>query len=182
MKRVPTVLLLFVVVVAACGKKNPPPEPTPTSTTQTMAPRNTDDDAAARAAREAEEARRRAEAERRRNVLSERIHFAYDQSTISSESAAILQAKLPILREDGSIRLRIEGHADERGSIEYNLALGLRRAQAVKDYLAGFGIDGSRLAIESFGEDRPLDAASNERAWAANRRAEFVSSGGMASR
>jgi peptidoglycan-associated lipoprotein len=129
-----------------------PPAATPT--------RNNADDEAARAAREAEAARLRAENERKMALLSERIFFGYDRSEISSEAAAILQAKLPVLRENQTVRLRVEGHADERGSIEYNLALGLRRAQAVKDYLGGFGIDASRLTIESFGEDRPLDGGT----------------------
>lgn len=182
MKRFPYAVLVVAVATVACGKKQPPPAPmasTPPAATPT---RNNADDEAARAAREAEAARLRAENERKMALLSERIFFGYDRSDISSEAAAILQAKLPVLRENQTVRLRVEGHADERGSIEYNLALGLRRAQAVKDYLGGFGIDASRLTIESFGEDRPLDGGSNERAWAQNRRAEFVPSGGMANR
>lgn len=177
MKRVPYVVLTAAVILAACSKNEPPAQPTPPPAPPAATPPPSNGDAE-RMAREAEEARRRAEMERRMAVLAERVFFAYDRSDISSEAGATLQAKLPILREDTSIRLRIEGHADERGSIEYNLALGLRRAQAVRDYLAGYGIDGSRLTIESFGEDRPLDASSNERAWAQNRRAEFVTSGG----
>lgn len=177
MKRISTVVLTLTVLLAACSRNEPPAEPTPAATPPAATPPASDPDAERRA-REAEEARRRAEMERRLAVLSERIFFAYDRSDISSEAAATLQAKLPILRENPSIRIRIEGHADERGSIEYNLALGLRRAQAVKDYLAGYGIDASRLTIESYGEDRPLDPASNERAWAQNRRAEFVTLSG----
>ncbi len=175
MKRVGYVVLVLGLAAAACGKKQPPPTPT-TSTPPAAAPRNGNNDDEERRRREAEEARRR-EMERKMAVLSERVFFAYDRSDISSEAAATLQAKLPILRESEEIRIRIEGHADERGSIEYNLALGLRRAQAVKDYLAGFGISASRLTVESFGEDRPLDAGSNESAWARNRRAEFVAAG-----
>jgi len=72
-----------------------------------------------------------------------------------------------------SIRLRIDGHADERGSVEYNLALGLRRANAAKQFLVGFGLDESRFETQTFGESRPLDPRSNEEAWAKNRRAEF---------
>jgi peptidoglycan-associated lipoprotein len=177
MKRIPYVMLVATIALGACSKKQPPAQPEATATPPASMPTSNNGDAE-RAAREAEEARRRAEMERRMALLSERIFFGYDRSDISSEAASTLQAKLPILREDVAIRLRIEGHADERGSIEYNLALGLRRAQAVKDYLAGFGIDASRLTIESFGEDRPLDPSSNERAWTQNRRAEFVSGGG----
>jgi peptidoglycan-associated lipoprotein len=173
MKRVPYVVLMLALASGACAKKQPPAAPAPESTPQTVTTASNNDDAE-RLRREEEERRRRAEAERKMAMLSERIFFAYDRSDISSEAAATLQAKLPLLREDAAISLRIEGHADERGSLEYNLALGLRRAQAVRDYLAGFGIDGSRLAIESFGEDRPLDSGSNEQAWSRNRRAEFL--------
>lgn len=177
MKRISYVVLTMVVALAACSKKQPPAQPTASATPPAARPA-TDNGDAERAAREAEEARRRAEMERRMALLSERVFFAYDRSDISAEAAQTLQAKLPILRDNPGIRLRIEGHADERGSIEYNLALGLRRAQAVRDYLAGYGIEGTRLTIESFGEDRPLDPSTTERAYAQNRRAEFVSTGG----
>jgi peptidoglycan-associated lipoprotein len=171
------VVAMLIVTVAACGKKNEPEMPAPVSTPPSATPVSTTDDAAERARREAEEARRR-ELEAKRNTLSQMIFFGYDRSDISSEAAATLQAKLPILREDATIRIRVEGHADERGSIEYNLALGLRRAQAVKDYLAGFGVEGSRVTVESFGEDRPLDPGTTESAYARNRRAEFVPTAG----
>lgn len=174
MNRLPFVILMLAVGTAACAKKAPPATPVQDQTPSSLPDRSNGDDEEARRRAE-EEARMRAERERRMAALAERVFFAYDRSDISQDAAAILQAKLPILREDQTIRLRVEGHADERGSIEYNLALGLRRAQAVREYLAGFGIDGSRLVIESFGEDRPLMQGSNERAWAQNRRAEFVS-------
>jgi peptidoglycan-associated lipoprotein len=76
--------------------------------------------------------------------------------------------------------MRIAGHADERGSVEYNLALGMRRAEAVRDYLAGFGLEAGRFEVTSMGEDMPLDRGSNEAAWARNRRAEFtITAGGQ---
>jgi peptidoglycan-associated lipoprotein len=118
----------------------------------------------------------------RRSTLQEVVHFDYDRSDIRQDAAAVLTRKLPVLREDGAIRLRIEGHADERGSIEYNLALGMRRAQAVKDYLANFGVDGSRLQVASLGEDRPADPGRTEAAYARNRRAEFVITVGLEAR
>lgn len=171
------VVALLIVTVAACGRRAEPETPTPASPPPAPPPAATNDDAAERARREAEEARRR-EMEAKRNTLAQMIFFAYDRSDISSEAAATLQAKLPILREDAALRIRVEGHADERGSIEYNLALGLRRAQSVKDYLVGFGIDPSRITVESFGEDRPLDPGTTESAYARNRRAEFVVTAG----
>jgi peptidoglycan-associated lipoprotein len=87
---------------------------------------------------------------------------------------------VPILRANPGVQIRIAGHADERGSVEYNLALGMRRANAVREYLAGFGIDVSRFDTVSMGEDMPLDPASTEAAWARNRRAEFTVTGGGA--
>jgi peptidoglycan-associated lipoprotein len=78
------------------------------------------------------------------------------------------------LREHPEAQILIEGHCDERGTVEYNLALGDRRAKAVKDYLVALGIDSSRLSTISYGKERPLDDGHNESAWAKNRRAEFV--------
>ena len=74
--------------------------------------------------------------------------------------------------------MRLEGHADERGSTEYNLALGSRRAESVRDFLSGFGISADRLMTTSFGEERPLVSSSDETSWAQNRRVEFSITGG----
>ena len=79
-----------------------------------------------------------------------------------------------MLKENPDIKLTIEGHCDERGTIEYNLALGERRANAVKNYLINYGINPKRLSTISYGKERPLDPRSNEEAWAKNRRAAFV--------
>jgi len=167
------------VVFAACSKNEPPPPPPPptqpTTTRQPAANTNNDDAAAAAA-----EAARRAEAERARlrSVVEEMIYFDYDQSAIRADAEAALQRKVPILRANPGVRLRISGHADERGSVEYNLALGLRRANSVRDYLVNFGIDASRITTETFGEDRPLDPGMTEAAYQRNRRAEFTITAG----
>ena len=135
-----------------------------------------------RAAQEAERLRREREAEGAAAVrasLQEMVFFDYDESTLRADAQQTLATKVAILRANPSATLRIIGHADERGSIEYNLALGLRRANAVKDYLVGFGLAESRFTTDTMGEDRPLDSSSNESAWARNRRAEFtVTAGG----
>jgi peptidoglycan-associated lipoprotein len=170
-----TLMLMVLVVLSGCRRRQPE-QPAPMTPPPPPPPAATTDPDAERRAREEEERRR--EAERRRNVLTEMVFFAFDRYDLSPEAQAILNRKVQILRDDPTIRLRIDGHCDERGSIEYNLALGMRRAQAVKDYLVGFGIDPDRLAVESFGEDRPLDPRSNEEAWARNRRAEFQIIGG----
>jgi peptidoglycan-associated lipoprotein len=169
----------LILLSAACGKKPPPPV-VPASTP----PAAEADDSAARAAaaeraaREAEEARRREAEARARATLEQMIFFDYDRAGIRDDARSILDAKVPMLREDPSIRMTIEGHADERGSTEYNIALGNRRAMSVKEFLVGFGLDGSRFQVVSFGEERPLAQGSNESAWSRNRRAAFRVEGG----
>jgi peptidoglycan-associated lipoprotein len=101
------------------------------------------------------------------------VFFDYDRSEIRADQQQTLTQKVAVLRANPNVALRIGGHADERGSVEYNLALGMRRAESVRQYLSGFGIDDSRLSTETFGEDRPLDPGQSEAAYARNRRAEF---------
>lgn len=177
-----TVLTLVAgLAIGACGKKPQPATPTPQP--DPTPPAQPTDDAAERARREAEErARREAEERARaRAALEAMIHFDFDRADLRPDAKQVLDAKIPILRNDPSIRLRIEGHADERGSVEYNLALGMRRANAAKQYLTSFGLDASRFETVSFGEERPLDPGHNEEAWAKNRRAEFhITAGSLA--
>ena len=103
----------------------------------------------------------------------ERIHFAYNQFTLDEPARVILEQNAVFLRSNPTLKVAIEGHCDERGSDEYNLALGERRAVAARNYLVSLGISGDRLTAISYGEEQPLVAASNEEAWAKNRRAEF---------
>ena len=112
-----------------------------------------------------------------RATLEEVVRFDFDEATITVEAEQLLRAKLPILRDSAAFLLLLEGHADERGSIEYNLALGGRRAESVRDFLIGLGISEDRLTTTSFGEERPLLNRSDAEAWAQNRRVEFVISG-----
>jgi len=102
-----------------------------------------------------------------------RIHFDFDQFTLSSTARDILAANAAAIKAAPGGKVRIEGHCDERGSDEYNLALGEKRAQAARDYLISLGVAPDRLETISYGEEMPLDPASNEEAWAKNRRAEF---------
>jgi peptidoglycan-associated lipoprotein len=108
-----------------------------------------------------------------RAALTERIYFDYDSDELTQAAEALLQRKAAILRANPSVRLRIEGHADERGSTEYNLALGQRRAESVRAYFIGYGIDGDRFTTVSYGKERPLVEGTDEDAWSRNRRAEF---------
>lgn len=103
----------------------------------------------------------------------ERIQFAYNQFTLEEQARMILEKNAVYLRSNPALKVVIEGHCDDRGSDEYNLALGERRAMAARNYLVSLGIAAERLAIISYGEEQPLVAAANEEAWAKNRRAEF---------
>lgn len=185
------ILLLAVVVMvplAACTRRQPPeagpgvvPDTAGEGARRAAELERQRQDSIARARAGADEAQRRAAeaTARARAILEEIVHFDYDDSTIRADAQESLARKVPILRANPQVRMRIIGHADERGSVEYNLALGMRRANAVRDYLTGFGIDAGRFDTVSMGEDMPLDPRSTEQAWAQNRRAEFtVASGG----
>ncbi len=184
-------VIAATLILSACGGSPPPVEtPGPSGPTQAEIDARNDSIAAARAAedarRRAEEDARRRETERMtraqqqaRSTLEAVVLFEYDEATITAASERLLRAKLPILRNSPTIRIRLEGHADERGSTEYNLALGSRRAEAVREFLAGFGISADRFITTSFGEERPAVNRSDEAAWAQNRRVAFVITGGQ---
>ena len=102
------------------------------------------------------------------------VHFDYDQYNIKPQDEPTLKRLATWLVKNTDTRLTIEGHCDERGTVEYNLALGERRASAVRDYLAASGIDRKRITTISYGKERPLDKAQTEEAWAKNRRGHFL--------
>jgi len=102
------------------------------------------------------------------------IHFDFNEATIRPQDMPLIATMVEWMGNFPEAAIRIEGHADERGSVDYNLSLGERRAQAVRDELLKRGIDGKRLRIVSYGEERPIALGHNEDAWAQNRRAEFV--------
>jgi len=176
-----------LVLVAACGKKEQPAvTPTPVETggaavDNSAADRaRADSIAAAKAAAEAEARRMEAIRAELVNELAATVHFDYDQYSIRLVDEALLTRKAAIMRANPNLRIRVVGHADERGSDEYNLALGMRRAVAAKDFLTRVGVEAGRIETASLGEEVPVDVGSNETAWAANRRAEFdVVAGGQ---
>ncbi len=102
------------------------------------------------------------------------IHFDFDKYDIRPQDAEILKQSAALLARYPKVKVQIEGHCDERGTIEYNLALGERRANSTKQYLISLGIPADRLSIISYGEERPLDPGHNEDAWAKNRRSHLV--------
>lgn len=106
--------------------------------------------------------------------IGDRVFFGYDQYDISAEAAAILKAQAEWMAKYPNVNFSIEGHCDERGTREYNLALGERRANSVKNYLTGLGVDASRIHTVSYGKERPAVVGSNAEAWAQNRRGVSV--------
>ena len=106
--------------------------------------------------------------------LSENVHFDYNSFTLSGEARQILEQKMRWLVEHPNVAVQIEGHCDERGTVAYNLALGERRANAVKQYLVALGIEPNRLTTISYGEELALDPGHDEEAWRRNRRAHFA--------
>lgn len=107
-------------------------------------------------------------------LQGKRVHFEFDRSEVQSEFYEVIKMNADYLSMNTEARVTVEGHCDERGSREYNLALGERRANAVKNALIAEGVEPSRIDVISFGEDRPLVAESNKAAWDQNRRTEFV--------
>jgi peptidoglycan-associated lipoprotein len=109
----------------------------------------------------------------RQRFINADIFFEFDSSTISTEAEAILRAKAEWMQRNPSLAIVIEGHCDNRGTTEYNLALGERRAEGVKRFLIDLGVSETRIRTISFGEERPLDRGEGEAAWSKNRRAHF---------
>jgi peptidoglycan-associated lipoprotein len=104
----------------------------------------------------------------------QKIYFNFDSAALSDESRSILSKNADVLIKQTSVKIRIEGNSDERGSDEYNLALGERRAQAARDYLVNLGVQPERISVISYGEEKPAVAGHDEAAWEKNRRDEFI--------
>ncbi len=149
------VVAMALVAAAGCSKKA-----VPDASTGPSGPSD-----AELAARQLEEAAR--------IVMSEKVYFGFDRYDLTPESEAILDRKAQVLIANPKLKVLVEGHCDERGTQEYNLALGERRARAAYQYMVGRGVPASMLESLSFGKERPADPAHNEQAWALNRRDEF---------
>ncbi|MGD8266646.1 MAG: peptidoglycan-associated lipoprotein Pal [Desulfobacterales bacterium] len=109
----------------------------------------------------------------RNQFLNENVHFAFDSAALSPRGQDVLKRKAAWLNDNPGMTVVIEGHCDERGTPEYNMALGERRAESARAFLVDTGVSSSRLRTTSYGEEKPLDPRSNEEAWAKNRRAQF---------
>ena len=186
-----SLLLLAVVLVPACRTKKtpapktvptmtstPPPDVTLTVPTTTVATATQDfvqETAPPKVTTEALPA----DVEELNRVVQGRGYiqdafFGYDEAAISADAQAALSSSATWLKKNSQYNLLIEGHCDERGTEQYNLALGDRRANIVKEYLATLGVDASRMRTVSYGEERPFDAGHSEASWAKNRRAHLV--------
>lgn len=102
------------------------------------------------------------------------VFFPYDSFTLDGAAKAALKSNAEIMKDKSSLKIQIEGHCDQRGGIQYNIALGEKRANATRKYLQDMGVDGSRITVISFGKEKPLDTGTSEEAYAKNRRANFV--------
>jgi peptidoglycan-associated lipoprotein len=127
----------------------------------------------AREARQREDASSMSEAARKAAFEDEDIHFDFDKYVLSPQAMMILDDKAAYLREHAGVRVLVEGHADDRGSNEYNLALGDRRANSAKNYLVKSGVAESRITTISYGEEQPLCMQQSESCWYRNRRGHF---------
>ncbi len=178
----PAILVAGAAIAAACGKKQPPAQPPAPQ----QAPQGPNQDSIARARQDSlARAQRMADsiqAQRdqmaaamaaARNTIMAAIYFDLDKSDLSDQAKATLDAKVAVLNANPSVRVRIAGNCDARGSDEYNLALGQRRAAAAKRYLTEHGIDPSRIEIISYGKERPAAPGNTEDAYAKNRNDQF---------
>ena len=167
MAKITTSLVLGVALIATagCAKKRPaelPPSPTDTSTVPDTGEGSSDTVASTM------------NEQFKREVASDTVHFSFDQYDIDSEARTVLDSQAQWLTSHPNTRITIEGHCDERGTREYNLALGDRRANAAKNYLAARGISPTRITTISYGKERPIALGSDDASWAQNRRAVTV--------
>jgi peptidoglycan-associated lipoprotein len=151
------IALAAVAALGACasrGEPTPTPSETPPPATETT-PRGPTPGSA----------------EDFRVSVGDRVFYGYDRFDLTPEARSVLERQAAWLRQYPNVRVLVAGNCDERGTREYNLALGARRAAAARDYLVSLGVDGARIETVSYGKERPLDARSNEEAWSVNRNA-----------
>jgi peptidoglycan-associated lipoprotein len=175
---------LVVAAGLACRKPAPAPAPEPAKVAPAAAKVETAttkpaDDSARKAADAAEAARKaaaEAEAAYRKaaDAALKDVHFAYDKSAVRDEDKAVLAGIAAFMKQYGQANVFIDGNCDERGTVEYNLALGERRAAAVRDYLVNLGVPAARLSTTSYGKEKPVCNESVESCWFQNRRAHFA--------
>jgi peptidoglycan-associated lipoprotein len=160
-----------LILTTSCAQKMVQTEPV--SATQQEVSKDTDHQD-----RQSQKDRLRAEGATREAAetafVNESVHFAFDSALLSDQAQQVISSKADYLRTHSEIMITVEGHCDERGTDAYNIALGERRAEAVKNFLVDLGIGTNRLKTISYGEERPIAFGQNEASWAKNRRAQLV--------
>lgn len=151
--------LIVLVMTAGCGKKAAPGVSTTPVVTSTPAPQPEEPPPPA---------------ERPKTLALSDVFFDYDRYNIRGDQLEVLNGNAKLLVDHSGERVLLEGHCDERGTVEYNLALGERRANTVRNFLVQYGVDASRLTTISYGEEKPFAMGSGESAWSQNRRVHFV--------
>jgi peptidoglycan-associated lipoprotein len=177
-------MIALALTISACGKKPAPPPPTPPPAATTAPPEATRPPAppapatppptAARTPTEDEEFAAMSLDDLNRKGMVAPVFFALDSSELSEEAKGVIQKNVEFLKRRPSTKLMIEGHCDSRGTSEYNLALGERRADAVRDYLQSLGVAADRVSIVSKGKEQPFCAEETESCWQQNRRGHFL--------
>ncbi|MEW6079699.1 MAG: peptidoglycan-associated lipoprotein Pal [Thermodesulfobacteriota bacterium] len=157
-------LVCGMVFTISCSKKQVKPDTGATQEKSTVKSSDVDEDAAVRM-----------EMQRAREAFeNEDVYFDFDRSDLTADARSVLERKAAWLRSNADESVTVEGHCDERGTAEYNIALGERRAKSAMEFLVDMGIESSRLDTVSYGEEKPVDTGHDEDAWAKNRRAHFV--------
>lgn len=174
-------ILPVMLFTASCSKKVVQSQQEPMSAPEVQKAPDRPAEEAKKPDGRLEEDRLRAKAAARKATLAafvgENIHFAFDSFLLSDQARQLLNSKAEYLRTNPEITVTVEGHCDDRGTSEYNIALGERRAESVKTFLVNLGIGTHRLNTVSYGEERPIAMGHDEDSWAKNRRAQFVING-----
>ncbi|MFH1278733.1 MAG: peptidoglycan-associated lipoprotein Pal [Candidatus Eisenbacteria bacterium] len=156
------VMLMILPLIASCGSKKEIPLPEPIE--KAPAPVKTEP---------VPEPKPVVEVDPDQKYDFQNIHFEFDKFRLQPQAQSMLTEHAKVLMRNPGWSVRIEGHCDERGTVEYNLALGEKRAKSAQDFLVRYGVKADKIGIISYGKERPVDAGHNEEAWAKNRRAEF---------
>lgn len=168
------VALLLTFLFIGCAKEEPPP---PTAEAQPRPPAPAPAPTPAPTPAPMAQAPSMSFQQALQEFQNQDIYFDFDKYDLRPDARAILDRKVAFLNANGSVRVQVEGHCDERGTNAYNMVLGERRANAAKQYVTTAGVSAGRVSTISYGEERPLDPGHNEAAWAKNRRAHFVVTG-----
>jgi peptidoglycan-associated lipoprotein len=176
MRSVTTLAIIFLslcFVFAGCAPKNPAPQTTETSAAGQQPAAGATAPATAAPGQEGAQAQAAPPAAQAAASFDKKIYFDYDKFDLSPESIQVLDNLVEFLKGNPELKVQVAGNCDERGTTEYNLALGDKRAKAAKDYCVAKGVEAKRLTTVSYGEEKPLDPGNTEEAWAKNRRDDF---------